>query len=131
MAAATTLHAIGRRKTSVARVYMQAGNGEIKVNNRDYKEYFPTGPLQYIVNQSQMIVNVPETYNIKATVMGGGIKGQAEAIRLAIARILISVDGECKSALRKEGLVTRDPRMVERKKPGQKKARKRFQFSKR
>ena len=129
--AATTLHAIGRRKTSVARVYMEPGNGDIKVNNRDYKEYFPTGPLQYIVNQSQLIVNVPDSYDIKATVDGGGIKGQAEAIRLAIARILVTVDAEYKSALRKEGLMTRDPRMVERKKPGQKKARKRFQFSKR
>lgn len=129
--AATILHAIGRRKTSVARVYMEPGNGQIKVNDRDYKEYFPTGPLQYIVTQSQMIVNVPEMYDIKANVDGGGIKGQAEAIRLAIARILVSVDAECKSSLRKEGLMTRDPRMVERKKPGQKKARKRFQFSKR
>ncbi len=129
--AATTLHAIGRRKTSVARVYMEPGNGQIKVNNRDYKEYFPTGPLQYIVTQSQMIVNVPETYDIKATVDGGGIKGQAEAIRLAVARILVEVEPLNKLALRKEGLMTRDPRMVERKKPGQKKARKRFQFSKR
>ncbi|MBP6334542.1 MAG: 30S ribosomal protein S9 [Bacteroidia bacterium] len=128
---ATTLHAIGRRKTSIARVYMEPGNGQIKVNNRDYKEYFPTGPLQYIVTQSQMVVNVPETYDIKATVDGGGIKGQAEAIRLAVARILVEVEPLNKLALRKEGLMTRDPRMVERKKPGQKKARKRFQFSKR
>jgi small subunit ribosomal protein S9 len=128
---ATTLHAIGRRKTSVARVYMEPGNGQIKVNNRDYKEYFPTGPLQYIVTQSQSLVNAKDNYDIKATVDGGGIKGQAEAIRLAVARILVSVDEQHKSTLRKEGLMTRDPRMVERKKPGQKKARKRFQFSKR
>ncbi len=128
---ATTLHAIGRRKTSVARVYMEPGNGQIKVNNRDYKDYFPTGPLQYIVTQSQSLVNAKDNYDIKATVDGGGIKGQAEAIRLAVARILVSVDEQHKSTLRKEGLMTRDPRMVERKKPGQKKARKRFQFSKR
>jgi len=128
---ATTLHAIGRRKTSVARVYMEPGNGQIKVNNRDYKDYFPTGPLQYIVTQSQTLVNAKDNYDIKATVDGGGIKGQAEAIRLAVARILVSVDEQHKSTLRKEGLMTRDPRMVERKKPGQKKARKRFQFSKR
>jgi small subunit ribosomal protein S9 len=129
--AATTLHAIGRRKTSVARVYMEPGKGEIKVNDRDFKEYFPTGPLQYIVTQSQLITNLTDVYDIKATVDGGGIKGQAEAIRLAVARILVEVDANLKPALRKEGLVTRDPRMVERKKPGQKKARKRFQFSKR
>jgi small subunit ribosomal protein S9 len=97
--AATTLHAIGRRKTSVARVYMEPGNGDIKVNNRDYKEYFPTGPLQYIVTQSQMVVNVPETYDIKATVDGGGIKGQAEAIRLAVARILVEVEPSIKNHL--------------------------------
>lgn len=129
--AATTLHAIGRRKTSVARVYMEPGKGEIKVNDRDFKEYFPTGPLQYIVTQSQLITNLTDVYDIKATVDGGGIKGQAEAIRLAVARILVEVDADHKPALRKEGLMTRDPRMVERKKPGQKKARKRFQFSKR
>jgi small subunit ribosomal protein S9 len=126
-----TIHAIGRRKTSIARVYMELGNGDIKVNNRDFKEYFPTGPLQYIVTQAQQAVNVKDIYDINVNVDGGGITGQAEAIRLGIARALVKVSEENKPMLRKEGLLTRDPRMVERKKPGQKKARKRFQFSKR
>lgn len=126
-----TTHTIGRRKTSVARVYLTSGNGDIKVNNRDFKEYFPTGPLQYIVTQAQGIVNQTENFDIKVTVVGGGITGQAQAIRLGIARALVELNEEHKPALRKEGLMTRDPRMVERKKPGQKKARKRFQFSKR
>lgn len=125
------IHSIGRRKTSIARVYLELGNGDIKVNSRDFKEYFPTGPLQYIVTQAQATVNAKETYDISVTVDGGGIKGQAEAVRLGIARALVKVNEENKSPLRKEGLLTRDPRMVERKKPGQKKARKRFQFSKR
>ncbi|MFN8165116.1 MAG: 30S ribosomal protein S9 [Bacteroidia bacterium] len=125
------IHSIGRRKTSIARVYLELGNGDIKVNSRDFKEYFPTGPLQYIVTQAQSTVNAKETYDISVTVDGGGIKGQAEAVRLGIARALVKVNEENKSPLRKEGLLTRDPRMVERKKPGQKKARKRFQFSKR
>ncbi len=127
----STIHSLGRRKTSIARVYLNAGSGEIKVNSRDYKEYFPTGPLQYIVTQAQAVLNVKETYDIKITVDGGGIKGQAEASRLGIARALVKVNEENKPPLRKEGLLTRDPRMVERKKPGQKKARKKFQFSKR
>ncbi len=126
-----TIHSLGRRKTSVARVYLAPGSGDIKVNSRDFKEYFPTGPLQYILRQSQTVINVVETYDIKITVNGGGIKGQAEASRLGIARALVKVSEENKSPLRKEGLLTRDPRMVERKKPGQKKARKKFQFSKR
>lgn len=125
------IHSIGRRKTSIARVYVDLGNGDIKVNDRDFKEYFPTGPLQYIVNQAQVAVNAPANYDINVTVDGGGIKGQAEAIRLGIARCLVKINEEHKSTLRKAGLLTRDPRMVERKKPGQKKARKRFQFSKR
>jgi small subunit ribosomal protein S9 len=125
------IHSIGRRKTSVARVYLEAGNGAITVNSRDFKEYFPTGPLQYIVTQAQLALNAKESYDIKITVDGGGIKGQAEASRLGIARALVKVSEENKPVLRKEGLLTRDPRMVERKKPGQKKARKRFQFSKR
>jgi small subunit ribosomal protein S9 len=125
------IHSIGRRKTSVARVYLDAGNGSIQVNSRDYKEYFPTGPLQYIVTQAQTAVNVKDSYDITINVDGGGIKGQAEAVRLAIARCLVKINEEYKPQLRKEGLMTRDPRMVERKKPGQKKARKRFQFSKR
>ena len=126
-----TIHSLGRRKTSIARVYLAPGSGDITVNSRDFKEYFPTGPLQYILRQSQTVINVVETYDIKITVDGGGIKGQAEAARLGIARALVKVAEENKSPLRKEGLLTRDPRMVERKKPGQKKARKKFQFSKR
>ena len=126
-----TIHSLGRRKTSIARVYLAPGSGDIKVNSRDFKEYFPTGPLQYILRQSQTVINVVDTYDIKITVNGGGIKGQAEASRLVIARALVKVAEENKSPLRKEGLLTRDPRMVERKKPGQKKARKKFQFSKR
>ncbi len=125
------IHTIGRRKTSVARVYVDLGNGAITVNKRDFKEYFPTGPLQYIVTQAQLAVNAKENYDIKITVDGGGITGQAEASRLGIARALVKINEEHKPVLRKEGLLTRDPRMVERKKPGQKKARKRFQFSKR
>ncbi len=125
------IHSIGRRKTSIARVYLEAGNGAITVNSREFKEYFPTGPLQYIVTQAQHVLNAKENYDIKITVDGGGIKGQAEASRLGIARALVKVNEENKSILRKEGLLTRDPRMVERKKPGQKKARKKFQFSKR
>ena len=125
------IHSIGRRKTSIARVYLEAGNGAITVNTRDFKEYFPTGPLQYIVQQAQLVLNQKDNYDIKITVDGGGIKGQAEASRLGIARALVKVNDENKPPLRKEGLLTRDPRMVERKKPGQKKARKKFQFSKR
>jgi len=126
-----TTHSIGRRKTSIARIYLEPGNGTITVNKRDYKEYFPTGPLQYIVNQSQEAVNAKDGYDIIVSVTGGGITGQAEAVRLAVARALVKINEEHKPVLRKAGLLTRDPRMVERKKPGQKKARKRFQFSKR
>ncbi len=125
------IHCIGRRKTSIARVYLEPGTGTITVNTRDFKQYFPTGPLQYIVTQAQSAINAKENFDIKVNVIGGGIKGQAEAVRLGIARALVKVDGEHKPTLRKEGLLTRDPRMVERKKPGQKKARKKFQFSKR
>lgn len=125
------IHTIGRRKTSIARVYLTPGNGNITVNDRDYKTYFPVGPLQYVCTQAQATVNAADAYDITVNVMGGGIRGQAEAIRLGIARALVKVNEENKSPLRKEGLMTRDPRMVERKKPGQRKARKRFQFSKR
>jgi small subunit ribosomal protein S9 len=125
------IHAIGRRKTSVARIYLEPGNGTITVNSRDFKQYFPTLPLQYIVQQAQETVNAKEVYDVKVNVDGGGVKGQAEAVRLAIARALVEVDPENKKALKAAGLMTRDPRMVERKKPGQKKARKKFQFSKR
>jgi small subunit ribosomal protein S9 len=125
------IHAIGRRKTSIARIYMEPGKGDITINKKDYKDYFTTGPLQFLIKQAQEMVNVKDVYDIKVNVEGGGYKGQAEAIRLAIARGLVQVDEANKSPLRKAGLMTRDPRMVERKKPGQKKARKRFQFSKR
>ena len=124
-------HTIGRRKTAIARIYIQSGNGDIKVNNKNYKEYFTTLPLQYIVNQALEISNAKDAYDIKVNVEGGGITGQAEAIRLAITRALCKINPENKPALKSNGLLTRDPRMVERKKPGQKKARKRFQFSKR
>ena len=125
------IHKIGRRKTSIARVYIEPGKGEITINARDFKIYFPTLPLQYIVQQAQEIINAKDSWDVKVNVEGGGIKGQAEAIRLGIARALVEVDPTHKKALKAAGLMTRDPRMVERKKPGQKKARKRFQFSKR
>lgn len=125
------IHTIGRRKTAVARIYLQPGNGEIIVNKKDYKVYFPTLPLQYIVKQAFELTNNMGKYDMKVNVDGGGVNGQAEAIRLAVTRALIKNSEENKPALKAEGLLTRDPRMVERKKPGQKKARKRFQFSKR
>ena len=126
-----TIHAIGRRKHSVARVYVKAGKGKITINNKDYKDYFPTPLLQYKLEQSQNTISSSKNFDVKINVFGGGLTGQAEAIRLGIARALIKLDSENKSVLRKEGLVTRDPRMVERKKPGQRKARKKTQFSKR
>lgn len=125
------INTIGRRKAAIARVYVSEGKGQIIVNNKDYKEYFPTGTLQYIVKQPLNLLEVAEKYDIKVNLVGGGIKGQAEALRLAIARALYSINPEDKPALRAAGFVTRDPRQVERKKPGQKKARKKFQFSKR
>lgn len=124
-------HKIGRRKTAVARIYLTPGTGSITVNNREYKTYFTTGPLQNKVTQAFAIINANEQFDVKANVRGGGITGQAEAIRLAISRALCEINAENRPPLKKEGLLTRDPRMVERKKPGQKKARKRFQFSKR
>lgn len=125
------INTLGRRKKSVARVYMQNGTGAITVNGRDYKEYFPTMPLQYRVHQPFMITETEGKYDIKVNVRGGGITGQIEAIRLGISRALVEIDAEWKAKLRAEGLMTRDPRMVERKKFGQPKARKKFQFSKR
>lgn len=122
---------IGRRKTSVARVYMQNGTGGITVNGRDYKEYFPTMPLQYRLHQPFNLTETAEKYDVKVNVKGGGITGQIEAVRMGIARALVEINPELKSALKAEGLMTRDPRMVERKKYGQPKARKQFQFSKR
>jgi small subunit ribosomal protein S9 len=122
---------LGRRKTAVARVYLQRGNGTITVNGRDFKNYFPTEVLQIKVQQALTITNNVGQFDINVNVDGGGVTGQAEAIRLAIARALVELDETVKPALRAEGLMTRDPRMVERKKFGQKKARRRFQFSKR
>ena len=121
----------GRRKDAVARLYLSEGKGEFTINKRDYKDYFPTGTLQYKINQPFVLTETTGKYNIKVNVAGGGITGQAEAIRLAISKALIEIDPENKSTLKAEGLTTRDPRMVERKKFGQKKARKKFQFSKR
>ncbi|TDO21384.1 30S ribosomal protein S9 [Pedobacter duraquae] len=121
----------GRRKTAVARIYMKEGNGTITVNSKDHKVYFPTLPLQYIVNQSFEVSELIGQYDVTVNVAGGGIKGQAEAVRLAIAKAIVELDAEKKPALRAKGLMTRDMRMVERKKPGRKKARKKFQFSKR
>jgi small subunit ribosomal protein S9 len=125
------IHTLGRRKTSVARLYMEHGNGNIIINDKDYKEYFPTLTLQYVVNQAFEITNNLGKFDLKVNVKGGGVTGQAEAIRLAVARALVKLDPEHKPLLKAQDLMTRDPRMVERKKPGQKKARKKFQFSKR
>jgi len=125
------INTIGRRKTSVARIYMHAGKGTIEVNNRTLSNYFPSEILQTIVKQPLVKVAVDGQYDIKINVNGGGLTGQAEAVRLAISRALVEVDAENKPALKSEGFLTRDPRMVERKKPGRRKARRRFQFSKR
>ena len=125
------IHKIGRRKTAVARVYLTPGTGTIVINNREFKNYFTTGPLQNKVTQAFAVINANEQFDVKANVMCGGITGQAEAIRLAISRALCEMNPENRPALKKEGLLTRNPRMVERKKSGQKKARKKFQFSKR
>ncbi|WGH74301.1 30S ribosomal protein S9 [Tenacibaculum tangerinum] len=126
-----TVHKIGRRKTAVARVYVSQGSGNITINKREFKNYFTTPTLQYKVQQPLMLTENLETYDITVNVFGGGVTGQAEAIRLAITRALVSINEENKTVLKPEGLLTRDPRMVERKKYGQKKARKKFQFSKR
>ncbi|SRR6056297_1906850 len=125
------VHKIGRRKTAVARVYLSSGDGKVTINNKDLAVYFPTATLQYKVNQPFALTDLEGNYDVKVNVYGGGITGQAEAIRLAISRALCEIDGEHRTALKPEGLLTRDPRMVERKKFGQKKARKKFQFSKR
>jgi small subunit ribosomal protein S9 len=125
------INAIGRRKAAVARVYLSDGKGQIIINDKDYKIYFPSELLQYVVTQPLNLLNVADKYDIKVTLDGGGFKGQAEAVRLGISRALVKVNAESKPALKAEGFTTRDPREVERKKPGQPKARKRFQFSKR
>jgi small subunit ribosomal protein S9 len=121
----------GRRKTAVARIYLKEGNGTITVNGKDHKVYFPTLPLQYIVNQSLEVSELVGKYDVTVNVKGGGINGQAGAVRLAIAKAIVELDAEKKPALRAKGIMTRDNRMVERKKPGRAKARKKFQFSKR
>jgi small subunit ribosomal protein S9 len=127
----STTHAIGRRKTSVARVYVKPGKGEIKINKRELSNYFSTGTLQYKVRQPLSLTDNLNNFDITVKVEGGGITGQAEAIRLGLSRALCEINPELRITLKPEGLMTRDPRMVERKKFGQKKARKRFQFSKR
>src|SRR5690606_6958310 len=125
------INTLGRRKTAVARVYMTPGKGNVTVNKKDYKEFFPVEVLQYKVEQPFKLTETVGQYDVTVNVVGGGINGQAEAIRLGISRALIEVSAENKPLLKEEGLTTRDPRMVERKKPGQPKARKKFQFSKR
>jgi len=125
------INTIGRRKAAIARVYLSEGKGQITVNNRDFKDYFPDKQLHYIVEQPLVLLELQGNYDIKVNLDGGGMTGQAEALRLGISRALIKINPEYKPALRAEGFVTRDPRVVERKKPGQPKARKRFQFSKR
>ena len=125
------VHTIGRRKTSIARIFMSEGKGNISVNKKDYAVYFPTSTLQYKINQPFLLTSTEGNYDLKVTVKGGGSNGQAEAVRLAISRALCQINEEHRTELKPEGLLTRDPRMVERKKFGQKKARKKFQFSKR
>jgi len=125
------VNAIGRRKAAVARVYVSEGSGKIVINRRELSEYFPSPLLQFIVKQPLNTLSAAEQYDIKVNLFGGGFKGQSEATRLAITRAMIKINPESKPALKAEGFVTRDPRAVERKKPGQPKARKRFQFSKR
>jgi small subunit ribosomal protein S9 len=126
-----TVNSVGRRKAAVARVIVKEGNGNIVINKRPLEVYFPSSILQYIVKQPLLTLEVSEKYDIQVNLNGGGYTGQAEALRLAIARALVKINPEDKSVLRKNGFMTRDPRSVERKKPGQPKARKRFQFSKR
>ena len=125
------LNTIGRRKSAVARVYFQEGKGNITINGKDLKVYFPSELMQYVVTQPLQVLNLTGNFDINVNLDGGGVKGQAEALRLGIARALVEHNPEYKPALKAEGFMTRDPREVERKKPGQPKARKRFQFSKR
>jgi len=128
---AEVINAIGRRKAAIARVFVQAGSGKIVINKREIDNYFPSTILQYVVRQPLNKVEAAEKYDIRVNLDGGGFKGQAEALRLAIARALVKIDETLKPALKAEGFLTRDAREVERKKPGRPKARKRFQFSKR
>jgi small subunit ribosomal protein S9 len=126
-----TIHTIGRRKASVARIYMSKGKGKITINGKDFKEYFPVDTMQYKLEQPFKIADLSGKFDVKVNVNGGGTTGQAEAIRLAISRALCELDVENRPALKADGLLTRDSRVVERKKPGQKKARKKFQWVKR
>jgi small subunit ribosomal protein S9 len=125
------INTVGRRKTAVARIYMKPGKGDISVNGRELQTYFPTEVLQIILNQPFNLIEKGGQYDVKVNVKGGGIAGQAEAVRLAISRALVEADADNRPALKKEGFLTRDSRMVERKKYGRRKARRRFQFSKR
>ena len=125
------INALGRRKSAVARIFVTEGTGKITINKRDITEYFPSSILQFVVKQPLQLLDVAEKYDIKANINGGGYTGQSQALRLAIARALVKINADDKAALRKEGFMTRDPRAVERKKPGQPGARRRFQFSKR
>ena len=125
------VNALGRRKRAVARIYVTEGTGKITINKKDLQDYFPSSILQYVVKQPLTTLNVAEKYDIKVNLDGGGFTGQSQALRLAIARALVKINADDKKALRVEGFLTRDAREVERKKPGQPKARRRFQFSKR
>uniref|UniRef100_UPI0040265345 30S ribosomal protein S9 n=1 Tax=Alloprevotella sp. TaxID=1872471 RepID=UPI0040265345 len=125
------INALGRRKSAIARIYVTEGTGKITINKRDLTEYFPSPILQFVVKQPLTLLDVAEKYDIKVTLCGGGFTGQSQALRLAIARALVKINADDKKPLRAEGFMTRDPRAVERKKPGQPKARRRFQFSKR
>ena len=125
------VNALGRRKSAVARIFVTEGTGKITINNKDLQVYFPSSILQYVVKQPLMTLDVVEKYDIKVNLDGGGYTGQSQALRLAIARALVKINADDKKALRSEGFLTRDAREVERKKPGQPKARRRFQFSKR
>ena len=125
------INALGRRKSAVARIFVTEGTGKITINKRDLEEYFPSKILQYVVKQPLVLLDAAEKYDIKANLNGGGFTGQSQALRLAIARALVKINADDKTTLRAEGLMTRDPRAVERKKPGRPKARRRFQFSKR
>ncbi|NOY49375.1 MAG: 30S ribosomal protein S9 [Chlorobi bacterium] len=125
------VNTLGRRKTAIARIYVSEGEGKITINKRDYKEFFPSATLHYVVEQPLMLTDNLGKYDIKVNLDGGGVTGQAEALRLAISRALVKIDPEYRPVLKENGLMRRDPRMVERKKPGQPKARKKFQFSKR
>ncbi|KGL49247.1 30S ribosomal protein S9 [Porphyromonas cangingivalis] len=125
------INALGRRKAAVARVYVKEGSGKIVINKKELAAYFPSSLLQFVVKQPLATLGVEEKYDIYVNLKGGGFKGQSEAARLGIARALVKINAEDKASLRAQGFMTRDPRTVERKKPGQPKARKRFQFSKR